>query len=83
MERKLDNRGFEGTILMDLSKVYDCIPHGKLFIVCDYCKIASPIANKDLNYVWHLARDIIQVLVYHKVQFLDLYCSIYLSIIYQ
>ena len=26
-QKELDNRGFVGTILMDLSKAYDCIPH--------------------------------------------------------
>ena len=26
-EKELDNGGFVGTILMDLSKAYDCIPH--------------------------------------------------------
>ena len=26
-QKELDNGGFVGTILMDLSKAYDCIPH--------------------------------------------------------
>ena len=26
-QKELDNGGFAGTILMDLSKAYDCIPH--------------------------------------------------------
>ena len=29
-QQVLDNRGFSGTILMDLSKSYDCIPHNLL-----------------------------------------------------
>ena len=28
--KELDNEGFVGTILIDLSKAYDCIPHGLL-----------------------------------------------------
>ena len=27
-QKELDNSGFIGTILMDLSKGYDCLPHG-------------------------------------------------------
>ena len=27
LQKELDNGGFVGTILMDLSKAYDCIPH--------------------------------------------------------
>ena len=29
-QQDLDNGGFIGTILMDLSKAYDCIPHSLL-----------------------------------------------------
>ena len=29
-QKELDNRGFIGTILMDLSKAYDCLPHDLL-----------------------------------------------------
>ena len=27
MQKELDESGFVGTILMDLSKAYDCLPH--------------------------------------------------------
>ena len=31
-QKELHNEGFEGTILMDLSKAYDCIPHELLIV---------------------------------------------------
>ena len=31
-QKELDNSGFIGTILMDLSKAYDCFPHDLLII---------------------------------------------------
>ena len=34
-QQVLDNRGFIVTILMDLSKVYDCIPHNLLIAMLE------------------------------------------------
>ena len=31
-EKELDSRGFIGTILIDLSKAYDCLPHDLLIV---------------------------------------------------
>ena len=45
MAKELDSRGFIGTILMDLSKAYDCLPHDLLIAKLE----AYGLDNDNLN----------------------------------
>ena len=40
-QKELDNSGFIGTILMDLSKTYDCLPHDLIIAKFEALRTAS------------------------------------------
>ena len=47
MERRISKSGFVGTILMDLSKAYECLPHDLLIAKFE----AYDIDKSDLNLI--------------------------------
>ena len=51
-QEELDKSGFMGTILIDLSKAYDCLPHDLLvakFEVCGINKIGLKLIHNYLS----------------------------------
>ena len=84
-QKELDNGGFVGAILMDLSKAYDCIPHelliaklkcydignGSLRLLLDY------ITNRKQRTKMGSSYGVILIQVYHKDQSLVLFFLIY------
>ena len=50
-QKKLDNGGFVGTILMDLCKAYDCIPHELLIAKLKFCGIGNKSLRLLLDYL--------------------------------
>ena len=36
-QKELDNSGLVGTILMDLSKAYECLPHDLIIVNLQFC----------------------------------------------
>ena len=87
-QKELDNGGFVGTIRMDLSKLYDCIPQELLIaklkcygvgnrslrLLLDYLSL---IENKGRKQVHLLVHGLILIQVYHKDQFLVFFFLIY------
>ena len=47
----LDNSGLVGTIFMDLSKVYDCLPHDFLIVKCKAYGLDKPSLNLINDYL--------------------------------
>ena len=45
LKKGLDNSGLVGTILMDLSKAYDCLPHDLLIAKLDAYSLDKPSLN--------------------------------------
>ena len=45
LKKELDNSGLVGTILMDLSKAYDCLPHDLLIAKLDVYGLDKPSLN--------------------------------------
>ena len=89
-QKELGNRSFVATILMDLSKIYDSIPHELVIAKLECCGLDRTSLGLMLDYLsnckqstkigWNLAHGM--KLVYSKVQFLELFFSICLSMIY-
>ena len=50
-QKELDNGGFVGTILMDLFKAYDCIPHELLITKLKFCGIENGSLGLLLDYL--------------------------------
>ena len=50
-QNELDKTGFVGTILMDLSKAYDCLPHDLLIAKFEAYGIGKSRLNLSLNYL--------------------------------
>ena len=50
-QNELDKSGFVGTILMDLSKAYDCLPHDLLIAKFEAYGIGKSGLNLLLNYL--------------------------------
>ena len=50
-QQVLDSGGFVGTILMDLSKAYDCIPHNLLFAKLECYGVDKASLTLVLNYL--------------------------------
>ena len=50
-QRELDSGGFVGTILMDLSKAYDCISHELLIAKLECCGLDKISLKLILNYL--------------------------------
>ena len=51
LDNELDKSGFVGTILMDLSKAYDCLPHDLLIAKFEAYGIGKSGLNLLLNYL--------------------------------
>ena len=83
-QQVLDHGGFIGTILMDLSKAYDCIPNNLLIakLKCYGAGKASLRLLLDYLGVITLALDVILIQMCHKGQYLVLFYLIYLSMIH-
>ena len=52
-QEELDKGGFLGTILMDLSKVYDCLPHDLLVAKLEAYGVSKAVLNLISNYQSH------------------------------
>ena len=52
-QEELDKRGFVGTILMDLSKAYDCLPHDLLVAKLEAYGAGKAALNLISNYISH------------------------------
>ena len=52
-QEELDKGGFVGTILMDLSKAYDCLPHDLLVAKLDAYGVGKAALNLISNYLSH------------------------------
>ena len=52
-QEELDKGGFLGTILMDLSKVYDCLPHDLLVAKLETYGVGKATLNLISNYLSH------------------------------
>ena len=51
MKKELDNSGLVGTILMDLSKAYDYLPHALLKAKLEACGLDKPSFNLINDYL--------------------------------
>ena len=51
LKKELDNSGLVGTILMDLSKAYDCLPHDLLIAKLDAYGLDKPSLNLVNDYL--------------------------------
>ena len=51
LKKELDNSGLVGTILMDLSKAYDCLPHDLLIAKLEAYGPDKPSLNLVNNYL--------------------------------
>ena len=51
-QKELDQKGFVGTILMDLSKAYDCIPHDLLMAKSISYEIDKTGLSLNLDYLF-------------------------------
>ena len=76
-QKELDKGGFVGTILMDLSKAYDCLPHD-LVAKLEAYGVGKAALNLISNYLSHRKQrrkigssysDWYEIGVYHKVQY--------------
>ena len=52
-QEELDKSGFVGTILMDLSKAYDCLPHDLLVAKLEPYGVGKAALNLISNYLSH------------------------------
>ena len=52
-QEELDKRGFVGTILMDLFKAYDCLPHDLLVVKLEAYGVGKAALNLISNYLLH------------------------------
>ena len=50
-QKELDQSGFVGTILMDLSKAYDCLPHGLMVIKLEVYGLAKESLQSISDYL--------------------------------
>ena len=51
MEKEVDSGGFNGTILMELSKAYDCLPHDLLIAKLEAYRLDNGSHNLLLDYL--------------------------------
>ena len=78
-QEELDKSGFVGTILMDLSKAYDCLPHDLLVAKLEAYGVGKAALDLISNCLSHRKQwtkicssysDSYEIVrVYHKVQF--------------
>ena len=52
-QEEIDKSGFVGTILMDLSKAYDCLPHDLLVAKLEANGVGKAALNLISNYLSH------------------------------
>ena len=52
-QEEIDKSGFVGTILMDLSKAYDCLPHDLLVAKLEAYGVGKAALDLIINYVSH------------------------------
>ena len=91
-QQGLDNGGFKGAILMDSSKVHNCICHNLLITKLEYFGLDKASLRFLLDYLTcrkqrskigsSFSLGVILIQVYHKGQSLVLSYLIYLSMIY-
>ena len=55
--QELDKGGLVGTILMDLSKVYDCLPHELFVAKLEAYGVGKAVLNLISNYLSHRKRE--------------------------